>query len=175
MNPEEKKKLLIDLTKAAYRYKKIDGISRVYLQHRNRKFSGGCMTGRGSKIVFGRHKCAASFLIEKPALPNKICVALEGNQEACCDKRNDRLDSVGASPYAQHLDGFVNVFLNMANRVCGDQQFLESPEASLLGAGAHPITRCEVCKLARDNEHLALQLLPVTRRIVALASREHDS
>ena len=37
MNPEEKKKLLIDLTKAAYRYKKIDGISRVYLQHRNRK------------------------------------------------------------------------------------------------------------------------------------------
>ena len=47
MNPAEKQQLLIDLTKAAYRYKKIDGISRVYLQNRNRKPSEEKVSAEG--------------------------------------------------------------------------------------------------------------------------------
>ena len=51
MNPAEKQQLLIDLTKAAYRYKKIDGISRVYLQNRNRKPSEEKVTYLMTQII----------------------------------------------------------------------------------------------------------------------------
>ncbi len=51
MNLEQKKKLLIDLIKAAYRYKKMDGISRVYLQNRNQKPSEREVVNMVSKII----------------------------------------------------------------------------------------------------------------------------
>ena len=50
-NPEEKRELFIDLVFAAFRYKKIDGISRVYLKKRTNKPSKQELKGKLIKIL----------------------------------------------------------------------------------------------------------------------------
>ena len=64
MNLEQKKRLLIDLIKAAYKYKKMDGISRVYLQNRNQKPSEREVVNMVSKII----NCKLGKLLERRKL-----------------------------------------------------------------------------------------------------------